>query len=216
MIEEHDRHDELKRLIESKLLNEPQSTIQHFFASLEEASRKQQIDFDFPTAIEYWWHLARIGAIALPGAEITTVMVDHRASDFAVTSRGKKLLERGERSPHDPQKYMLALKRRVPAPDSIALTYLDEAVGAWRAGLYRSSTVMLGCACERLVLLLAEAVRKAGGKHASKVSKLIESVPIRISQLFDAIRDSLLQLEEPNKLPGNLAGAGFEPATSGL
>ena len=117
------------------------------------------------------------------------------------------MLERGETSPHDPSKYMAAVRRRVAQPDEVALSYLAEAVEAWRSGLNRSSAVMLGCACERLVLLLAEAV--AADKTlpgADKIGKAIEG-RVFVSSLFGEIRSTLASLKSNKKLPKELGDA---------
>ncbi len=118
------------------------------------------------------------------------------------------MLERGEQSPHDPARYMEALRKRVGDPDEIALTYLDEAVGAFAAGLYRSSAVMLGCACERLVLILADAIVTAGlSPWAAKIKKKLSGPPASISRLFDVVRDGLICRRDSKKLPGPLGDA---------
>jgi hypothetical protein len=64
---------------------------------------------------------------------------------------------------------------------------------------------MLGCACERLVLLLAEAVGALDFQEAKKVKKTLDGVPIRISSLFDSLRAALLSIRE--RLPGDLRDA---------
>ena len=206
MPEETDRSEELKRLIDSQLLNSPPDCVHNFFNGLISICKSSGIEFNYPAALEYWWHLARIGVVAVPGGKLQLLMSGQHP-EVVVTERGRKLLETGERSPHDPEKYILALKRLVHEPDAIALSYLDEAVGAWSAGLYRSSAVMLGCACERLVILLAEAFSKVGGPQATKVSKLAANIPSKISALFDAISNALMNLNGPQKLPGNLRDA---------
>jgi hypothetical protein len=116
-------------------------------------------------------------------------------------------LEKGELSPHNPSKYLAAVRRRVAKPDEIALSYLSEAVEAWRCGLSCSSAVMLGCACERLVLGLAVALAAAG--HEPWSSKVAAELKKRvfISDLFEAVRDALMHLASQKMLPRELTDA---------
>ena len=116
-------------------------------------------------------------------------------------------MEKGEHSPHNPSKYIAAIRQRVAQPDDVAMSYLAEAVEAWRSGLNRSSAVMLGCACERLVLLLAEAI--AADKTlpgADRISRAIEG-RVFVSSLFEEIRSTLASLKSDKKLPKELGDA---------
>lgn len=199
--------DAIRRLMDSQLLNRPPDCVHNFFNDITNKCQANGIQFDLAAALEYWWHLARLGVVALPGGTLHSLYGVGRHREVVVTDRGKKLLQKQEQSPHDPEKYIVAVKQRVPDLDPVALTYLDEAVGAWGAGLYRSSAVMLGCACEKLVLLLAETTARAGGSKADKVRKLSASVPIKISALFTAVRSCLSALDGTQKLPGHLRDA---------
>jgi hypothetical protein len=135
-------------------------------------------------------------------------IVGPRLLKIVVTERGKKLLERDEQSPHDPPKYLAAVRRRVESPDEITMSYLDEAVGAWHMGLYRASAVMLGCACERLVLMLGEEIVRANlPPWSGKIGKKLEGAIVGVSELFDTVRDCLTQLPNERKLPGALGDA---------
>ena len=116
--------------------------VSNFFGDLLQRCPPEGIHYDDRAALEYWWHLARIGVIAVPGDTIGGAFANkHRM--LTLTDRGRALLERGESSPHYPPKYLEAVRKRISSADDIAMTYLDEAVGAWSAGLYRSSAVML-------------------------------------------------------------------------
>lgn len=198
--------DGMRRLIDKMLLGKLPGNVHNFFNDLIHRCQAEGVPFDPKTAVEYWWHLARLGVVALTGAGIGAL--SPRVPDLQVTQRGRRLLERGESSPHDPPRYMEAVQRRVATPDDIALTYLDEAVGAWTAGLNRASAVMLGCACERLVLILANAIASAGvAPWAQKIQKELAGTSLGISRLFENVRKGLLQLAADKKLPGELADA---------
>jgi len=201
----------MKRLLEGILLHNPPDSVPGVFRSLIDACKAKGIEFDAAGALEYWWGLARLGVVAVPGAaldEHVTVTYGPRLLKVVVTERGKKLLEYGEQSPHDPAKYLAAVRRRVEKPDEIAMTYLNEAVGAWHAGLYRASAVMLGCACERLVLMLAEEIACANvPPWSGKIDKKLKGALVGVSEMFDTVRGCLTQLSSEKKLPSTLGDA---------
>lgn len=66
---------------------------------------------------------------------------------------------------------------------------------------------MLGCACERLVLLLADAIAANPNlPGTAKVAKAKEG-RVMVSTLFDAIRATLTQLKGDKKLPRDISDA---------
>lgn len=124
-----------------------------------------------------------------------------------LTEYGKRLLEHGADSPHDATRYIAALKKRVPNPDAVALSYLCEAIGAWQAGLYRASVVMLGVACERLALLLAEHVRDHDIEpYSKKIRELTKgNRPASITDIYSVVREAFDAAAQERRLPGDLA-----------
>src|SRR5712691_8529392 len=146
----------LRRLIDDILLQTPPSVPDIFFGELYRRALALQLQWDPEVILEHWWWLARLGVIVFPG-ELAMVSQAH-IPQVLLTRRGRKFLEQGEQSPHNPQRYYRAIEQGVGAPDSVVMAYLNEAVGGWAAGLYRASVVMLACACERLILILAQAV----------------------------------------------------------
>jgi hypothetical protein len=212
--------ERLKRLMDSALLeiaNPPKNGptevgVYNFFNDvLQHKCGIQKVPFNFRAAMEYWWDLARLGVIALPGdsfGNFASGAGDLRSYKVIVTERGQKLLERGEHSPHDPTRYIDAVRKRVASPDETALGYLNEAVGAWRADLCRASAVMLGCACERLILQLGEAIAKSNvPTWPAKIQKKLSSASSHVSQLFDEILKCLTDLHGQGKLPKDIGDA---------
>jgi hypothetical protein len=197
--------DSIKRVMDRLLLtpaNDP-AKIQDFFRSVQQQCKP----FVEEVAFGYWWHLVRIGAIvpigqldALPGLPQFALMV--------LTDRGRRFLEQGEHSPHDPVRYLETVRKHVQAPDKVVLDYLNDAVGAWTVGLNRPSAVMLGCACERLTIILAEQIVQASiPPWSEKVHKALANPVFGASRLFDLVRDCLNQLPEEKRLPIALADA---------
>lgn len=193
--------NQLCRMVDKALLAGRENCVHNLFKGVESRANSSGVEFDGAVVLEYFWGLARIGAVAVPGDALPMM------PRLLLTARGRDLLEKGEQSPHNPSKYMAAVRRRVAQPDEVALSYLAEAVEAWRSGLNRSSAVMLGCACERLVLLLAEAI--AASKTlpgADKIGKAIEG-RVFVSSLFEEIRSTLASLKSNKKLPKELGDA---------
>lgn len=201
--------DALRRLIDENLLEICLSNPDSFFSEVYRRALEKKLQWDSEIVLEHWWWLARLGVIALSGelAPISSANVPR----VLLTKRGRKFLEQGEQSPHNPQRYYRAIEQRIGAPDSVVMSYLNEAVGAWSAGLYRASVVMLACACERLILLLAQAVSEADiAPWSDKLTKKLQQStrsPISISDVFKDVRDALLPLAGAKLLPGKLSDA---------
>jgi len=130
---------------------------------------------------------------------------------FYVTSRGRALLEKGDISPHNPARFYTKIRDKVASTDEVVMTYLGEGVGAWAAGLNRAAVVMVGCACEKLILLLAQSLSETDTPPWSdKLAKYLERAnksPVSISSVFQKVREALLDLAKKKKLPSKLADA---------
>jgi hypothetical protein len=172
--------------------------------AVEKLAKKRGMQFDsrcWPPVIEHVWTLARLGALALmpqdpPIAGSMLPQEQRPIPTFIVTELGRKLLNEPGYSPHDWAKYKAATLLRVKAPDDVVVAHLEEAVIARQTGLYRASLVMLGCACERLILLLAAAVRDHASlpPYSKNLQKLLaSSKPAGILQLFEQVRDALIE-----------------------
>jgi len=204
-MDESSKHDQLLRMVDEALLAGHQDCVHNLFNGVASKAKSAGVEFDGAVVLEYFWHLARIGVVAVPGDALQ--ILPFKMPRLLVTDRGRELLRNGECSPHYPSKYLAAVRRRVAQPDEVAMSYLAEAVEAWRSGLNRSSAVMLGCACERLVLLLAEAIAADETlPKADKIGKALEG-RVFVSSLFEEIRSTLASLRDDKKLPKELGDA---------
>ena len=195
----------VERMMAEALLNRQDDSVHNLFNGIIHRARQEQVPFDGAALLEYFWHLARIGAVAVPGDAIQAL--SGKVPRLHLTDRGQKLLSAAEHAPHNPSKYLNAARNRVSQPDEIVLSYLVEAIEAWRSGLNRSSAVMLGCACERLVIMLAE--RIAGSSlqpFAERIKKRLQSHAF-VSALFNEILNALMELRKQNKIPRELDDA---------
>ncbi len=193
-------HDKLRRMVDDALLAERLDSVSSLFQDVLSTAQSADVQFDLSVVLEYFWNLARIGAVAVPGDSIGELLVPGKPIHMLLTHKGQELLKKGENSPHNPSKYMTAVRSRVAKPDDVALSYLSEAVEAWRCGLNRSSAVMLGCACESLILRLAEAIAADEGlPGATKINKAIKGRAF-VSSLFEDIRSTLENLNANKNL----------------
>lgn len=117
--------------------------------------------------------------------------------DFHVTDWGKAKLNSAAQSPYDPDNYLKGLCSDVPDIDPIILTYLTESLHTFRIGCLLSSTVSLGCAAEKALLLLIDAYTgwlKSPDKFKQATAGRV------IKRQFDELRkriDSQLRAELP-------------------
>lgn len=205
------------RIMDDMLLNtsfNPQTPMQ-FFQSLAQRVSTEHAVWDEDAIIDHWSWLQRVGAIVLTGMQSGTVQHyptgTKPVAGFYVTSRGRALLEKGDVSPHNPARFYAKIRDKVASTDEVVMAYLDEGVGAWAAGLNRAAVVMVGCACEKLILLLAQSLSETdispwSDKLAKYLNRANES-PVSISSVFQKVREALLYLASEKKLPPKLADA---------
>lgn len=102
---------------------------------------------------EVFWDLFRQGIITLGR--------DRRNREFpwfCVSSTGQKILSIQPFIPYDTDSYVRLVKDSVPDLDDLTLTYLREAMSAFKADCLLSASVMLGVAAEHTFLLLLKDV----------------------------------------------------------
>ena len=163
----------------------------------------------------HWSWLQRVGVVSLTGLHPAGSFTQYpeliKLFELYVTDRGRALLQSGEASPHNPAGFYARIRGQIASPDNVVMTYLDEAVGAWGAGLNRAAAVMIGCACEQLILLLAGSISDGDvPPYSQRLKKDLEKTvksPVSISTIFETVRDALLALKGEKKLSGDVAKA---------
>jgi len=206
----------LTRIMDDMLLNtrfSPQTPTQ-FFQSFAQRASIEHLTWDEDLIINHWSWLQQVGAIVLTGISGTIQYCPtgtKPVAGFYVTSRSRTLLERGDVSPHNPERFYTKIRSKVASTDEVVMTYLDEGVGAWATGLNRAAVVMIGCACEKLILLLAKSISETGiSPWSDDLTQYLErenKPPVSISSIFKKVREALLSLTREKKLPSRLVDA---------
>lgn len=221
MRRQEDRMDDrIKHLVDEALLagpsNGPNWKPDQLLAYLGEKIARERMQPNVTQIVEHLAHLVRLGALALAPPDMPeqfkfdsgnghTSML--QVPRMILTTNGRKLLKQEEASPHHRARYLESIRARLQSPDSIIMTYIEEAIGAWEAGLYRSAAVMTGCACERLIHLLASGVINANhNPWSERLGKAGRRV-LNISDIFAEVREALQDLAGNRKLTGELGDA---------
>jgi hypothetical protein len=122
---------------------------------------------------------------------------------FHVTDFGKEMLTSGPDTPYDPDGYIKRLKGSIHALDPVILTYLKESLHTFRIGCLLSSTISLGCASEKALLLLIGAY--ADALPAARKTKFKQNTENKmIKRQFDEF-SKMLDSHLKARLPGDVA-----------
>ena len=152
---------------------------------------------DFTRAHDIIWDLI-IEGIVRPGS----LNSDLGLPFFHVTEYGREKIKGGPALPYDPDGYLKRLTSDIPDLDEVILIYLDESLRTFRIGCLLSSTMTLGCASEKALLLLFEAYAEAlSGPPQEKFRKEIKGQPIK--RKYDEFHKRL-ESHLMVKLPGDL------------
>jgi hypothetical protein len=122
---------------------------------------------------------------------------------FHVTERGKQILADGPQAPYDPDGYLKRLTSETPDLDPVIITYLNESLHTFRINCLLSSTIALGCASEKALLLLIDFYADSlPNKMQDKFRKDTEGRMIK--RQWDEFR-KMLDSELRTRLPRDLA-----------
>lgn len=121
---------------------------------------------------------------------------------YRVTERGASSLGAGSLQPYDPDGFIDYFRKTAGSVDPTVDEYVLEAVRAFNAGCARSAAVMLGCASEKLLLLLADAFEAAISDPAkqAKYSKDLASKWM-VSHKYSTLKNRLDLMVAAKKLP---------------
>ena len=121
---------------------------------------------------------------------------------YRLTDHGESALRAGTPQPYDPDGFIAYFDGICPTADLAVRGYLAEAVAAFNAGCVRAAAVMLGCASEKLLLLLCDALEAAISDGTKKVTFTKELEAKRaISHRYATLHDRLERMVAAKKLP---------------
>lgn len=75
---------------------------------------------------------------------------------LSLTDYGLEVVKSTEPVPHDPTGYLKRIKETIPQIDQVILVYLEESLNTYNINALLSSTIALGCASEKALLLLID------------------------------------------------------------
>ncbi len=114
---------------------------------------------------------------------------------LSVTEYGEACLAAGEIVPHDPDGYLNALEAVRPL-DDVEKRFIPQALHAYLRNLPDASAVMLGCASEHLLQVLADAVVTAEPQRKQKIDHARQ----KASHLINDLNGWLAQRQIPDEL----------------
>lgn len=121
---------------------------------------------------------------------------------YRVTEYGAKALKSTTPQPYDPDGFMAHFDATCAGIEPTVRAYVAEAVLAFNSGCTRSAAVMLGCASEKLLLLLCDAFENAITDE-TKRSKFTKDLNAKwaISHKYTTLRARLEWMVAAKKLP---------------
>lgn len=121
---------------------------------------------------------------------------------YRLTDHGLAALKGGTPQPYDPDGFLGYFRTTCPNVDAEVASYVSEAVTAFNAGCMRSAAVMLGCASEKLILLLSDTFEAAISDPARK-SKFTKELGANwtISHRYKVLHARLEDMVTSKKLP---------------
>lgn len=117
-----------------------------------------------------------------------------------LTEYGRQVVNSVLPTPHDPSGYLSRLQKEVPKIDNVIFTYLEESLRTYNIGALLSSTITLGCASEKALLILIEAFGNAIQNAKRKQKFEADTRGRLIKRQFDVFVQNL------NGIKGNLPG----------
>ena len=171
--------------------------IRHGYAGSEVALS----NYDYGRVLNIFWDLI-IEGILRPG---TADGLNNDLPFYHVTEWGKVAIENGLESPYDPDCYLKRVHAGVPSLDPVIVTYLNESLRTFRIGCLLSSTISLGCASEKALLLLVAAYGDSLGAGKQRFKEKTDGRMIK--RQFEDLRkaiDGELRARLPNALEDGL------------
>ena len=154
--------------------------------------------------IECYSHLMIHGIIRTVPDSTNFYTMSGILNNYKLTEYGKKWISTDkEPIPEDINGYIKYLTNEIKNIDKIIIQYLSEALNTFHERHFFASAVMLGAASEKLIYLLAEAMKNSSAHSGlkDKISKLLEDR--KLFTLFNKIFNELERLKKRD-IPYNI------------
>lgn len=115
---------------------------------------------------------------------------------YDITEFGRQWLRQSDPVPEDPQRLLAILKNSVASLDPVIDQYLREALITYERKAYFACAVMIGAAAEKLVYLLADAIRQSAKDQTVKASFQNVMQARGLPSLFSLITKTLERLKK--------------------
>lgn len=108
-----------------------------------------------------------------------------------LTDYGKKMSLTMAPIPHDPDGYLLQLTSEINNIDSVVYRYVQESIHAYNINLILSAMTSIGCAAEKLLLLLIDAFIKYISSESERKAFIAKTKNRFVKNQFEELRKSL-------------------------
>jgi hypothetical protein len=113
---------------------------------------------------------------------------------LSLTEYGLDVVNSTEPVPHDPTGYLKRIKESIPEIDQIILIYLEESLNTYNINALLSSTIALGCASEKALLLLIDSYTNSMQDIGRKTKFINDTKGRMIKRQFDEFSKCITNL----------------------
>jgi len=113
---------------------------------------------------------------------------------LSLTEYGSQVVNSVEPIPHDPSGYLRRTRELIPNIDPIIIIYLEESLSTYNINALLSSTIALGCASEKALLLLIDSYTNAIEDPNRKERFIIKTNGKMIKHKFEVFSSNITNL----------------------
>jgi len=121
---------------------------------------------------------------------------------LSLTEYGRHVVNSSNPTPHDPSGYLSRINQEIPNIDPIILRYLEESLRTYNINALLSSTITLGCASEKALLILIDSFASAIQDQHRKTKFIADTEGRFIKRQFEVFTKNYSGIE--GNLPGDL------------
>lgn len=120
-----------------------------------------------------------------------------------LTEYGAQVANSNHPTPHDPSGYLNRIINEVSNIDPVILTYLEESLRTYNVGALLSSTITLGCASEKALLILIEAFATSIRDQKRQEKFINDTNGRQMKRQYDVLMGNLNGIK--GHLPGDIS-----------